>query len=108
LIDFLCLEDKTLEKKLEILENLDPEKHLQDTNIPIHIRVSFPKLYFTFLSEQLGEEKAISFCLASNTSAPTTIRTNTLKTSPEHLLQRLKLSQPVQAGTFCPLAIHFQ
>lgn len=108
LVDFFCLENKSWERRLEILENLIPENHLQDTKIPIHVRVSFPKTYFDFLSEQIGEEKAISFCLASNTSAPTTIRTNILKISPEHLLQRLKLSQLVSTGTFCPLAIHFQ
>jgi 16S rRNA C967 or C1407 C5-methylase (RsmB/RsmF family) len=108
LIDFFCLEDKSWEKRLEILENLIPENHLQDTSIPIHVRVSFPKPYFDFLSEQIGEERAISFCLASNSPAPTTIRTNILKISQEHLLQRLKLSQLVKAGAFCPLAIHFQ
>ena len=107
LVDFFCLEDLSWEKRIEVLEHLQPEDHIQDTQIPIHNRVSFPKLYFDFLCEQIGEEKAISFCLASNTPAPTTIRANALKISRDHLLQRLKLSQPVKTGAFSPLAIHF-
>lgn len=63
-----------------------PKKTLDDTAIPLHVRVSFPKKMFELLREALGEEKAIAFCLASNTSAPTTIRVNRLKTEREALL----------------------
>jgi 16S rRNA (cytosine967-C5)-methyltransferase len=107
LIDHFCKEDQSWKKRLEVLETLIPEDHIQDTNIPLHDRVSFPKVYFDFLTEQIGEEKAISFCLSSNTPAPTTIRANALKTTRDQLFQRLKLSQPVKIALTSPLAIHF-
>lgn len=105
LIDFLC-PDATWEKKIEFIQDFEPKNHLEDASIPLEHRVSFPKGFFEFIQSQLGV-KAVDFCLASNFPAPTTIRTNTLKTSRESLLERLKASHKVETGRESPLAIHF-
>lgn len=107
LVSFFCKEDKSWEAKLNILQTLEPEAHLQNAAIPLHHRVSFPEKYFLFLCEQIGEEKTLEFCLESNFPAPTTIRANTIKTSRDDLLQRLQKNHNVIAGLFSPLAIHF-
>ena len=106
LVDFFT-QDASLEEKVDSLENLNPEEHLEDTTIPIHNRMSFPKEYFDFLSEQLGEEKAKELCFASNFPAPTTIRANLMKTDRETLFKRLEKTQGVRLGEISPTAIHF-
>lgn len=88
LIDHFCQDSHDWEERTHILKKLDPEKKLKDTTIPLHIRASFPKPLFSHLVKHYGEEKALSFCLASNTQAPTTVRTNVLKTSRQTLLSR--------------------
>lgn len=107
LVDFFCKEDLSFEKRIQVLEGLDPESHLEDDSIPIHTRLSFPKEYFTFLSDQIGEAKAKEFCLESNFPAPITIRTNTAKISRDELFSRLSKTQEVTLGSFSPAAIHF-
>jgi 16S rRNA (cytosine967-C5)-methyltransferase len=107
LIAYLAKEDLSLEHRIEIAEKLTPENYLNDSSIPLHNRVSFPEKYFSFLVEELGEEKATEFCLASNYPAPTTIRANTIKTTRDALLERLSSKESVSPGKFSPTAIHF-
>lgn len=107
LVDALAKGDSNWEKRLSIIEQLSPLSLLQDDNIPLKDRVSFPKPYFDLLVKQWGEEKAIKFCLASNTAAPTTIRTNVHKISREELFAKLKKHHEVSLGSHSPLAIHF-
>jgi len=107
LLDFFCKGGISWEKRVATLENFHPESYLNDVSIPQEHRVSFPKRYFDFLCSELGEEKAVSFCLASNYPAPTTIRTNTIKITRDALLQRLQKTERVSAGNLSPPAIHF-
>ncbi len=107
LIRHLCQEDLSTEHQIAVLETLDPEKYLTDDSIPQHIRVSFPQTYFDFLVEELGSAKALDFCIQSNFPAPTTIRTNTIKTTRENLAERLEKHQEIRLGTESPHAIHF-
>jgi len=92
LIDyFACLPvsdtPPTWERRYQTFKTMDiPSLHSQ-SHIPLHSRVSFPQFFFQMLLNTLGEEKAVEFCLASNQSAPTTIRVNTLKTTRDQLLQ---------------------
>ncbi len=88
LLDHLCDKPFTWEKRLERYVGFDPLTLQADQTIPQHVRVSFPRALFDLLCQSLGEEKAIAFCLASNTAAPTTVRVNTLKCSREALLQK--------------------
>ncbi len=107
LVRYLCKDDLSIENQIEILETLNPEEYLSNKTIPLHARLSFPQAYFDFLLEELGEEKTKEFCLQSNYPAPTTIRTNVLKTTRENLNDRLSKSQEVILGAHSPLAIHF-
>jgi 16S rRNA C967 or C1407 C5-methylase (RsmB/RsmF family) len=67
---------------------LDPFDRSQFQNLPPHIRLSFPQPLFEMIVKSHGLSQAKELCLVSNTQAPTTIRTNTLKISRDQLLKR--------------------
>ena len=90
LIDHHCEDSHDWTDRYRILDKLDFKKSLADSLIPLHIRASFPKELFGLISDHLGEEKALAFCLASNTPAPTTIRVNVLKTTRHTLYAKWK------------------
>lgn len=71
-------------------QEFQPLKWIDDSSIPLHIRVSFPKELFDRIVNNYGEERAIELCLASNTPAPTFVRANALKIKREELLERWK------------------
>ena len=52
-------------------------------------RCSFPEELFKLFEKAYGLQEAVSMCKALNTRAPLTIRTNTLRTTREHLLHSL-------------------
>lgn len=79
-----------LEEKIDWFIQHDPKMFCFDTSIPLHIRLSFPKLYIEALKSTLTEEQIITFCLESNEKAPTTIRINPIKTTREFLFNKLK------------------
>lgn len=67
---------------------LNPSDFLHREDIPIHIRLSFPELYYQAIRTAYGNEKAWEICLISNSRAPTAVRANLLKTSRDALLDR--------------------
>jgi len=89
LLDYLS-EVPSWENRYNRFLSFCPKRTLDDATIPLHVRLSFPKKMFDLLREGLGQEKAIAFCLASNTSAPTTIRVNRLKMQREVFLSTCK------------------
>lgn len=86
LLDHLCQSPVSWKKRYDLFNTLQIEEHLHREDIPPHIRVSFPESLFNLIVTYYGQEKAIQLCLASNSSAPITIRVNTMKTSREALL----------------------
>ncbi len=100
LIDAL-IPDCTLPQKIQFWKTFDPE------TVPDHLRLSFPEPLFQLLSSSLGTEKALTFCKISNTSAPTTIRINPLKTTREALLQEWKGKFDTRPCIHSPLGIEF-
>lgn len=90
LVDFYCFCPNQWEERVRTLDSLSIKKSFKDETIPSHIKVSFPKSLFALLEEYYGLEKTLSICLASNTSAPTTVRTNVLKTTRQNLFQTWK------------------
>jgi 16S rRNA (cytosine967-C5)-methyltransferase len=85
LLDYLSGDDRALEKQVAIFKGFQPTQYLYVNTIPLHIRVSFPKVLFDLLVSQYGEKEAVALCTINNTQAPTTIRVNALKTSREKL-----------------------
>lgn len=61
-------------------------KHSPD--IPLHIRLSFPKILFDKIVDSHGMDKSIEICTTCNEAAPTTARVNTLKITRDALLQQ--------------------
>ena len=90
LLDHKAKDSPSWETRYHLFQQFSPLTYLKDTQIPLHVRLSFPKKFFSLLVNSLGEEKAMDFCLVSNAPAPTTIRVNTLKISREALLERWK------------------
>ncbi|HEY2811129.1 MAG TPA: RsmB/NOP family class I SAM-dependent RNA methyltransferase [Rhabdochlamydiaceae bacterium] len=86
LLDHIIPKPVSWENRYSHFMQFQPEKHLQDAQIPLHIRLSFPKNLFNILKGNLNEELLAPFCLACNTAAPTTIRVNALKTERKTLL----------------------
>lgn len=88
LLDYFCQNKEDWEARYQFFINEDLEKHLQNKEIPLHVRLSYPQCLYDLLEKSLGQEEAIKFCLASNKPAPTTVRINSLKTTREEILQR--------------------
>lgn len=90
LIEYLLKDDLSWEKKLSFLDNFDPSNYENDENIPTNIKVSFPEYIFNILKNDYEKEKAYETCKILNSQAPTTIRTNLLKTDTNILFEKLK------------------
>lgn len=107
LLDFLLPPNATWKDRFDKYQSTDLQSYLNDSAIPPHVRVSFPKELFDSLVRSLGEETAVEVCLASNTQAPTFIRANTLKISREDLLKRWESIYRVNPCTQAPHGIIF-
>lgn len=87
LIDHFCKSPRNSDR-LYCFRKLSLDLCRQDPSIPEPIRLGMNDfLYHRFLSA-FGLEKTRELCRILNTSAPTTIRVNLLKTTPEDLLKR--------------------
>jgi 16S rRNA (cytosine967-C5)-methyltransferase len=96
------------ESRVAAFREFSPWKYHQDTSIPEHIRVSFPKNFYQLLTTALGEKKAFEFCLICNQTAPTTVRVNLLKTTREALLEKWKGLYRVSACKYSAAGIRFE
>jgi len=107
LLDHLAKKPLTWESRYKVFEKIQPHDYLTREDLPVHVRVSFPKSYFQLVSAAIGEEKAVQFCLKSNESAPTTIRVNSLKTTRDQLLAKWKENFTVTPCNLSPWGIVF-
>jgi 16S rRNA C967 or C1407 C5-methylase (RsmB/RsmF family) len=107
LIDYFCSFPITWEKRIEKLNNFNFKNFLSNKSIPLHVRLSFPKIYFEKIKDSYGEKKAIDFCLISNETAPTTIRCNQIKITRDALFDILKEKYDVQKCKKSPYGIIF-
>lgn len=81
----------------------DPEANL---NAYLRIRYSMPKWLVARFIDQFGPEEAHAICANAENQAPTTVRTNTLKTSREALVADLnRLGIPAEPYAPIPEAI---
>ena len=88
LLDHIAEKPLNWESRFRAFANFSPEKWLNDTAVPAHVRVSFPKSFYQLLTDSLGEEKTFQFCISCNAPAPTTVRVNLLKTSRAALIEK--------------------
>ncbi len=100
LLDYLCNKPISWEARYQKLIQIKPDCFFDSDQIPLHIRLSFPKELFSLITESLGEEKARFFCRASNSTAPIAIRVNLLKTSRENLLKAWENVLIASCGSF--------
>ena len=100
--DYFCEKPISWEKRLNAYElALD-----ENSEMPDHIKVSFPKFLFNKLANDYGIDCAINICKISNDPAPTTIRANLLKTSREELIKILSPHCKVVPCEISPLGIN--
>lgn len=90
LIDYLTEKPISWQKRFETYCKVTLKNYMQDETIPLHTRLSFPKILFELIGKSFSEKEAIEICKISNQTAPTTIRANTLKITRDELLNRLK------------------
>lgn len=90
LLNYACGDQETWIDKLNLYLSSEWEKIKNKEEIPIHIRLSFPRALYELIVATHGKDKAKEICLASNTRAPTYIRINRLKTSRDDMLLRWK------------------
>jgi 16S rRNA (cytosine967-C5)-methyltransferase len=75
----------------------------------VAMRHAYPVWVVERWLRELGSEETGTLCHAGNQVAPTTIRTNTLKTTPGALATALKeLGLSVEPGRFAPEALHLK
>lgn len=108
IIDTLCKSPITWEKRLEAyrLEAFETQKN--NPALSDWVRVSFPKALFEKLKNSLGREETLSFCLASNTRAPATIRVNPAKTTQNALFEKWKNDYDIAKTPRSPYGIIFK
>jgi 16S rRNA (cytosine967-C5)-methyltransferase len=107
LLNYLCKENASWEKKLNLFANFDSAKYQEDQMIAPHIRVSFPEFLFNLIVQSHGFEEGIKICRLCNEPAPTTVRINLLKTTREEMLERWKSSFSVSPCQYSPEGIIF-
>jgi 16S rRNA (cytosine967-C5)-methyltransferase len=107
LFDFIS-KKSSYESRLEMFVTIEPQLHVKNELIPKHIRLSTPLFLYTLLEEQYGEEEAERICLAINTQAPITIRTNTLKISRDKLFYFLSPLYPCSLCEHSSTGITFE
>lgn len=90
LLDELCTKPPSWDARIACFLQEDLEKQKKRSDLPAHIRVSFPKILFDLLVDNYGLERAVELCLTCNSPAPTTVRANALKTTREALLELWK------------------
>lgn len=103
LLDALCLGEASWEKRLRLWQ----QGKLQGDDLPLHVRLSFPKTLFDLFVASHGLEKAQEICLASNQPAPTTVRANALKTTREALMQLWRPRYEIVPCETAPYGITF-
>lgn len=108
LLDHLAGKDSSWESRFAIYKGFQPEAFLLVNTLPPHVRVSIPEPLFQLLVDAYGIEKALNLSQISNTQAPITVRTNTLKTTRDELFDLLSAQYDVSCTEVSPLGIEFK
>ena len=114
----LCRYESLIEHVLQVkkldpqnireIDAFDPQKHLNDPSIPLHIRYGFDKNFLEFLQNSLTEKDFLVFLSSIHQEAPLYARSNPLKISRSDLVSLLQNHFPVQATELSPYGIRFE
>lgn len=107
LLDYFCKPSINWEKRLEVFRTHTLDELQKSSDIPPHVKVSFPPWLFGKLEQQYGITECQEICLTCNNQAPATIRANPLKTTRDQLLQKLQPQWPVSPTKQSDLGIIF-
>lgn len=107
LIDHVAPKEAKIDEWLNIARSLKPQDFLTTDTLPLHVRLSIPKFFFTLLQQQFGNEVALNISKTSNQNAPVTGRVNTLKISRCELLKSLSTRFEVHPTAFSPYGFFF-
>lgn len=107
LLDWACPPPTPFLKRLAWFKSPEFDAARKNDAIPESTRSGLPEFLFDKLVADFGLEKARSIGKVLNTSAPTTIRANLLKTTREHLMQLWENDYPLAPCTRAPAGIKF-
>lgn len=107
LLDHFLPKPSSWPSRLALFETINPLDFSSKSEVPAHTRASCPKSLYDLLVNAYGEEKAFELCLVSNTTAPTTVRANQIKTSREALFEKWKNVHSVSLSPISPWGIVF-
>jgi len=106
LIDYCCNSTFPLDR-LNYYKNIHLSKLLEDTSIPLDIRLGIPEFLLESFINAYSSEKAIDLCKILNTTAPTTVRVNLLKTTRDQLLNQWQKTFSVFPCQYSSMGIQF-
>ena len=97
---------RAIARKSQMLRETGPEG---DPGERLAVYHSYPLWLVQRWLSEFGYEETEALCIANNQVAPTTIRVNTLRTTPEALTAELQdLGFSVKAGDLAPEALHLK
>jgi 16S rRNA (cytosine967-C5)-methyltransferase len=105
-LEYRCKQTKSWNAKLDIYSDNNFKPDMREADLPLHIKYSFPLSLVEILQNLYGK-KLDPLLDALNQRAPLTIRVNTLKTSANQLLHKLKDEDKigVRKCTMSPIGI---
>lgn len=106
LIDYACPSKFPLDQ-LNYYKKIDFHAVAKDLSIPEAIRLGTTEFLLNQFIAAFGVEKTREICRVLNTSAPTTVRANALKTSREELLEKWSRAFSVTACHYAAHGIQF-
>lgn len=106
LIDYFCTSDHPLDR-LKCFRNISIDACRENEAIPTFIRYGFNEFLYNRFSEIYGETEAKNLCQILNSTAPTTIRANLLKTNPDELIAKWDGKFQIKRCLKAPAGIQF-
>jgi 16S rRNA C967 or C1407 C5-methylase (RsmB/RsmF family) len=108
LIDHVLKLKKINTETIQEIAAFEPEKHLVDNSIPLHIRYGFQENFLNLLQKELEPKKFSEFLDSIHHEAPIYARCNPLKISRDALLVELKKLFKVDATHTSPFGLCFE
>ncbi|MBI2743864.1 MAG: RsmB/NOP family class I SAM-dependent RNA methyltransferase [Chlamydiales bacterium] len=107
LLDHFLPKPATWQTRLSLFDSINPLDFRGKSEIPPHIRVSFPKSLYEIFRAAYGDARCDELCFISNTTAPTTVRVNEIKISRDALFEKWKSLYSISLSPVSPSGIVF-